>query len=728
MASAVHQYPWPESGLGEQLQARRHDPLSFLGRHAEGQYCVVRAYLPHAEIARIGEQGPWLSRVAGTDLFEWQGNTAQVPARYRLHWANKQGGWASTWDPYCFPPQIPDYDLHLFNQGRHWHIYRLLGANAWQCDGVAGTLFAVWAPNADRVSVVGDFNGWDGRVHPMQVRGSSGVWELFIPETPANEVYKYEIRNRHTGQVALKADPYARRFESPPRTASLTSGSETYAWQDQSWMAARRNHDWLHAPLSVYEVHAGSWRRHPDGREYSYRELAEYLVPYVRDLGFTHVELMPVMEHPFGGSWGYQVIGNYAATSRYGSPDDFRYLVDQLHQAGLGVILDWVPAHFPSDDHALAQFDGSALYEHEDPRRGKHPDWDTLIYDYGRAEVRNYLLASALYWLEEFHADGLRVDAVASMLYLDYSRKPGEWLPNSHGGRENLEAIDFLRELNRVVHEQHPGVVVIAEESTAWPQVTRPTHLGGLGFSMKWNMGWMHDTLGYLRKDPIHRLYHHDKLTFGLLYNFSENFLLPLSHDEVVHGKGSLLNKMPGDDWQRFANLRLLMAYQWTYPGKKLLFMGGEIAQAREWDHDRELDWHLLQHASHAGMQKLVADLAQLYRKLPALHRGDFDAGGFQWLDCHDATQSVLSFLRCDGDEHVIVVLNFTPVPRTNYRIGVPTAGDYQEILNTDSSFYGGSNIGNLGRRPTDAVAWMGQEQSLNLNLPPLGAVILRNY
>jgi 1,4-alpha-glucan branching enzyme len=625
--------------------------------------------------------------------------------------------------PDSFAPQISPFERQVFGEGHHWHAYRFLGANPRTVDGVQGTLFATWAPGAQRVSVVGDFNGWDGRRHVLQ-RHAGGIWERFLPGVRAGAHYKFEIVGRD-GELRLKADPYGRKFQSAPETASLVEGPSAHAWGDDAWLAARHTRDWLHAPMSIYEVHLGSWRRATDGRPRNYRDLAIELVPYAQELGFTHIELMPVSEHPFEGSWGYQTLGNYAPASRHGTPDDLRWFVDRCHQGGIGVILDWVPAHFPRDAHGLVWFDGGPLYEYGDPRRGEHPDWDTLIYDYGRPEVRNYLLASALAWLEEFHFDGLRVDAVASMLYLDYSRKPGEWLPNRDGGRENLEAIEFLRELNHVVHERHPGAPVIAEESTSWPLVTRPTFAGGLGFSMKWNLGWMHDTLDYFRLDPVHRRYHQDRLTFSQLYAFSENFVLPFSHDEVVHGKGSLLSRMPGDDWQRFANLRLLFSYQWTHPGKKLLFMGQEFGQRPEWSHETGLDWAALEDPRHAGVRRLVADLNRLYRERPALHRHDFDAEGFAWIDCRDREQSVLSFLRLAGPEFLVVVLNMTPVVREGYRIGVPAAGSYRELLNSDSSAYGGGNVGNLGRVPAVPGSLHGQPFSLSLTLPPLAALIL---
>ncbi|MFM1891634.1 MAG: hypothetical protein RLZ44_711, partial [Pseudomonadota bacterium] len=676
------------------LEARHHDPFAVLGRHERGERAEVRVLLPGARDVRLPDQEIALQRRSGTDLFEWQGASDRVPQHYRIAWTDAQGQRQLRHDPYCFGPQIGDLDLHLFGQGRHWHAYQFLGAHLRSVAGVPGVSFAVWAPNAERVSVVGDFNAWDGRVHPMRSRGGSGVWELFIPDIDAGALYKFELRGRG-GVVFLKADPYAQRWQHRPETACMVVGEPSHPWGDRDWMAGRETFDWQHRPMSIYELHLGSWAR-ADGDFLGYRELAERLVPYVSELGFTHIELLPVTEHPLDASWGYQTTGYFAPTSRFGSPEDFRWFIDHLHQHGIGVLLDWVPAHFPRDQFALASFDGTPLYEHEDPRRGEHRDWGTLIFNYGRNEVRNFLLASALYWLEEYHIDGLRVDAVASMLYLDYSREPGDWVPNQYGGRENLEAVAFLRELNEVVHQRFPGAIVVAEESTAWPQVSRPTWLGGLGFSMKWNMGWMHDLLAYTSKDPVFRHYHHDLLTFGLLYAFSENFVLPFSHDEVVHGKGSMIGKMPGDDWQQFASLRLLYAMQWTYPGKKLLFMGSEFAQRAEWNHDAELEWDLLQYESHRGVLDLVRDLNRLYRDDPALHHLEFKPEGFEWIDCHDASQSVLSYLRTDGQGHyTAVLLNFTPVPREGYRIGLPCGGWWAEVINTDSASYWGSNLGN---------------------------------
>jgi 1,4-alpha-glucan branching enzyme len=559
----------------------------------------------------------------------------------------------------------------------------------------------------------------------MRILGGSGIWEIFIPGVEVGSLYKYEILNRNTNQISVKTDPYAQQFEFRPQTASVVVDEAEYTWNDDTWMTKRPKHDWLHEAMSTYEVHLGSWKRDAQGNFLNYRDLAHELVDYVTYMGFTHIELLPITEHPLDASWGYQTTGYFAPTSRHGSSDDFRYFIDYCHQHNIGIILDWVPAHFPKDDFALARFDGSALYEHEDPRKGEHRDWGTLIYNYSRNEVRNFLLSSAYFWLEEFHLDGLRVDAVASMLYLDYSREEDDWVPNQYGGNENLEAIDFLRELNTVTHEQHPGTVVIAEESTSWPQVTRPTWTGGLGFSMKWNMGWMHDILSYMQQDPIHRRHHHDQLTFGMLYAFTENFMLPFSHDEVVHGKGSMLNKMPGDEWQKFANLRLLYTFMFTYPGKKLLFMGCDIAQGTEWNFNQSLDWYVLDYSYHKGIQTLVKDLNKLYVKHPALFQHDFDNQGFEWIDCHDVEQSIISFTRKTEQETLIVILNFTPVPRENYRIGVPRPGTYHEIFNSDSEYYAGSNTGN-GYIVSEDTPWMNQEQSLNLTIPPLAGIVLK--
>jgi 1,4-alpha-glucan branching enzyme len=708
----------------ERLQrGRHHDPFALLGRHPDGADAVVRALLPEAERAWLVEADTPLERLEGSDLFTWRGPARACPERYRLRLDLKGGGRVEVWDPYAFPPQIGDLDLHLFREGRHHHAWRFLGARPWRADGIDGVLFATWAPNAARVSVVGDFNRWDGRRHPLRSRGGSGVWELFIPGLGPGTLYKFELLNRQSGALQVKSDPYGRQFEFRPATAAVVAPDRAHAWNDGDWLARRARWDWLHAPVTIFEVHLGSWRRH-DGRYLTYRELAAELVPYVADLGFTHIELLPVTEHPYDGSWGYQATGYFAPTSRHGSPDDFRHFVDACHAAGIGVFLDWVPGHFPRDAFALARFDGTPLYEHADPKRGEHRDWGTLIFDYGRNEVRNFLLASALFWLEEMHIDGLRVDAVASMLYLDYSRDPGDWTPNVHGGRENLEAVAFLRELNEVVHGNFPGALVMAEESTSWPQVSRPTDRGGLGFSMKWNMGWMNDTLAYFAQDPVHRKFHHDKLTFGLLYAYSENFILPLSHDEVVHGKRSLLDKMPGDPWQRFANLRLLFTAMYAMPGKKLLFMGNEFAQGREWNEGHALDWHLLERPQHAGVHALVRDLNRLLSRHPALYRDDFSSGGFAWIQCDDADNSTLVFERCGDGESLVVCLNFTPVVRRGYAVGVATPGVYGELFNSDSRHYGGGDLGN-GRVASTPVGCHGRPHRLTLDLPPLAGVIL---
>ena len=613
--------------------------------------------------------------------------------------------------------------LYLFNEGRNYQAYRLLGAQLTP----AGTVFRVWAPNAGSISVVGDFNGWAGGVDVLHSLGASGVWEATVPAAVPGSLYRFEIINRHSGEKLIKSDPYGRGFELRPGSAAYVVPPSGHAWGDGDWLARRAAWDWQRAPVNIYEVHPGSWMRHPDGKPYLWRELAERLIPYAVAQGYTHLELLPVTEHPLDESWGYQTTGYFAATARYGSPDDLRAFVDACHQAGLGVILDWVPGHFPQDDWALARYDGTALYEHEDPRLGLHADWGTHIFNYGRHEVRSFLMSSAHWWLSEFHFDGLRVDAVASMLYLDYSRKAGEWLPNKYGGRENLDAIDFLKELNAMVHGEFPGALTIAEESTAWPQVSRPTYVGGLGFSMKWNMGWMNDSLRYFQRDPIHRRWHHDELTFGQIYAYSENYVLPFSHDEVVHGKGSLFGKMPGDDWQRFANLRLLLAWQTFTPGKKLSFMGNEFGQRREWSEARELDWGLVAEPGHAGVQRLSADLNALYRDCPALHTQDFESCGFAWIDCHDSAHSILSWLRWGRDgSFLVVAVNFTPEPKTGYRIGVPQAGRYAEIRNCDSAYYGGSNLGNGGALDAHVGEWMNCPANLEITLPPLGAVVLQ--
>jgi 1,4-alpha-glucan branching enzyme len=703
------------------------DPHRILGAHEADGGVVVRAYRPEAKTVRVQPAGVEAELKDPSGLWEALLPTAKLPLEYELEVEYADGNTFTMRDPYSFLPTLGELDIHLVMEGRHEQLYERLGAHVREIDGVTGTAFAVWAPNARSVSVVGDFNSWDGRLHPMRSLGSSGIWELFVPGVDSGQKYKYEIRAQD-GRLRIKADPVAFATEMPPANASVVYRSR-HEWADEEWLQARAQKDWLREPVSIYEVHLGSWRRNPleDNRALSYLELADELAAYVTDLGFTHVELMPVMEHPFSGSWGYQVTGYFAPTSRFGSPDDYRCFVDRLHRNGVGVILDWVPAHFPRDDWALAQFDGTSLYEHSDPRIGAHPDWGTLIFNLSRNEVRNFLLSNALYWLREQHGDALRVDAVASMLYLDYSRKAGEWLPNMFGGRENLEAVDFIKLMNETVYGREGGIFTAAEESTAWPGVSRPTYLGGLGFGFKWNMGWMHDTLLYFQKDPVYRRFHHHTLTFSLMYAFSENFVLPLSHDEVVHGKRSLLDKMPGDRWQKFANLRSLYAYMWAHPGKKLLFMGGELGEWEEWNYDGSLHWNLLEYAEHQGVQSLIRDLNRVYRSEPAMYEVDFDPRGFRWLEANDAANNVLAFARLDehGERPVVCVLNLSPVPRYEYRVGMPKCCRWRELLNTDSAFYGGTGVGNMGGVEAEPVPWHDQPFSAQLTLPPLGAVWL---
>jgi 1,4-alpha-glucan branching enzyme len=702
-------------------------PHDLLGAHDVGDGAVVRTYRPDAESVVVvvdGEEPVTAERTDDRGFFEARLGTRAGAGTYRLHVTYPGGASFDLADPYAFWPTLGDVDLHLAGEGRHEELWRRMGAHTMEVDGVAGTAFAVWAPSARSVRVVGDFNSWDGRLHPMRLLGSSGIWELFVPEVSSGQYYKFELITAED-RLLTRADPFAFWAEVPPGQASRVFSSR-YEWGDADWLAARRSWDALRSPMSVYEVHLGSWR-HQDGRPLGYRELAHALADHAGGMGFTHVELLPVAEHPFGGSWGYQVTGYFAPTARFGTPDDFRYFVDHLHQRGLGVIVDWVPAHFPRDEFALARFDGTALYEHLDPRMGEHPDWGTLVFNFGRNEVRNFLVANALYWIEELHIDGLRVDAVASMLYLDYSRRPGEWVPNVHGGRENLEAVEFMKELNAVVYGRNPDVMTIAEESTAWPGVSRPTHLGGLGFGFKWNMGWMHDTLSYFSRDPVYRRYHHNELTFALMYAWSENFILPLSHDEVVHGKRSLLDKMPGDRWQKFANLRALYGVMWAHPGKQLLFMGQEFGQWREWSEQRPLDWHLLGEDDHAGLQHLVADLNARYRELPALWQRDHTPEGFRWIDANDADNNLLAFLRF-GDEDappVACILNMSPVPREGIRMGLPQGGHWREVLNTDAGAYGGGNVGNYGGVDADEQPSHGLPASAVVTVPPLGAVWL---
>jgi len=725
-----------------------HDPFSVLGLHPCASGVVVRALVPAAESVAIvlpagvstnpSRSGSAttlapdaipdivpMTRCHSDGFFEVALDDLTFP--YRMEVAYPKDHTLRILDPYSFPPFLSDFDLHLFGEGQDLHLYDKLGAHPRFHCHTPGVAFSVWAPNAVRVSVVGNFNGWNGLAHPMRARGASGVWELFIPELVEGEYYKYEIATA-SGNLLLKSDPYSIRMEHRPRTASVVYQLPEPEWTDQEWMESRATSDPFQSPMSIYEVHLSSWMRVPEegNRSLSYEEHADRLVDYVVDMGFTHVELMPILEHPLDESWGYQVTGYFAPTSRYGSPANFQALVNRFHQRGIGVILDWVPAHFPTDAHALARFDGTALYEHEDPRLGSHPDWGTLIFNYSRNEVRNFLVSNALYWLERFHIDGLRVDAVASMLYLDYSREPGEWIPNRYGGRENLEAIEFMKQLNTVVHQQAPGVLMIAEESTAWPGVSRPVHLGGLGFGYKWNMGWMNDILTYFSGDPIYRKYHQDSLTFGLVYAFTENFILPLSHDEVVHGKRSLLDKMPGDIWQKFANLRLLYGFMFAHPGRKLLFMGGEFGQWSEWNSGRSLDWHLLENTSHKALQDFVKALNVCYRNEPALYRSDTRAESFEWIDFQDTANSVVSFLRHSDDTSLVCVCNFTPEPRFDYQIGVPDPGHYDEILNSDSNLFGGGNIGNLGGASATETPAHGRAWSIQITVPPLAVVYFK--
>jgi 1,4-alpha-glucan branching enzyme len=714
------------------------DPFAVLGRHpttVDGRPAiVVRTMQPFASrVELVTPNGVTaMERRRREGLFEATVPLEATPShdvvyRLRLHDGTHVH---EIDDPYRYGQVLTDFDLHLLNEGTHYRAWEKLGSHRVTIDGVAGVHFAVWAPNAQRVSVIGDFNRWDGRAHPMRKLVPSGIWEIFVPDLPEGACYKYEVRTT-AGHLLEKADPYARRFEVPPRTASVIWTEGRYEWGDTDWMRDRASFgEWHERPMSVYEVHLGSWRRVADegDRFLTYRELADQLIAYVREMGFTHIELMPVMEHPFSGSWGYQVIGFFAPTSRFGTPDDFRYFVDQCHRHGIGVVLDWVPGHFPKDRHGLAQFDGTSLYEHADPRKGEHRDWGTLIFNYGRNEVRTFLMSNALYWLEEFHLDGLRVDAVASMLYLDYSRNQGEWIPNQYGGRENLEAVAFMQQLNTETHGRVPGTITIAEESTSWPAVSRPTYVGGLGFTYKWNMGWMHDMLEYVRQDPIHRRWHHGQITFSMLYAFTENFVLPFSHDEVVHGKRSMLDKMPGDVWQKHASLRALYGYMFGHPGKKLLFMGAEFGQWREWNHDGSLDWHLLDDPMHAGLRRWVQDLNHTYQREPSLHQVDFEGTGFSWIDCNDNENSVVSMIRKarNAQDFTVIVVNFTPVPREGYTIGVPESGWYREVLNSDGAMYGGSNIGNGGGLMAEEQPSHGFEHSLKLTVPPLGFVLLK--
>ena len=725
--------------IGQLVEGRHENPFELLGPHEVSESgrraSAVRVFLPHSDrvwlidSAHGGAMQP-MRRIHPAGLFEAirPSPNGERVAGYMIQAVDQHGKKNVMHDPYCFPHLLTDYDFHLLNEGTHWQCYNRLGAQLRTVDGVDGVNFAVWAPNATGVSIVGDFNDWDGRRHPMRKHIPSGFWELFIPAVGEGVLYKFQIR--HHDRTFEKSDPFGFAAELPPRTASKVAGLDEYQWQDQQWIKRRAEVNWLEQPLSFYEVHLGSWRRPGDdpGRWMTYRELAQQLVDYCKEMGYTHIELLPVSEHPLSASWGYQTVGYYAVTSRYGSPQDFMHLVDLCHRNGIGVLVDWVPAHFPRDGHGLRRFDGTALYEHADPRQGEHRDWGTHIFNYGRHEVRNFLISNALFWMDKYHIDGIRVDAVASMLYLDYSREDGDWLPNQYGGRENLAAISFLKELNEQCHLQHPGVLTVAEESTAWPSVSRPTYVGGLGFSLKWNMGWMNDTLGYIQHEPIHRKYHHDELTFSLIYAFHENFVLPLSHDEVVHMKGSLLDQVPGDLWQKFANMRLLLSYMWTHPGKKLLFMGSDFGQWNEWDFDSSLQWDLMQWQSHQGLSKCLADLNRLYRRQKALYELDFDGAGFEWIDCHNWEESTLSFIRRAKDpaDFLVVCCNFTPIPRAGHRLGVPEDCWYEEIFNSDSQYYAGSDMGNGPGVMARPIASHGRPASIEITLPPLATVVFR--
>jgi 1,4-alpha-glucan branching enzyme len=729
--------------LNEQIEliinSSHWDPFQVLGAHFikidKKDVLAFRAFIPDAQAVYIVDQNNEknvypMKKIHDDGFFEAIVKEKSKIFPYKLKKVLNDGSSTTFYDPYCFPPVLTEFDLHLIGEGTLYKKYERLGAHVTTLEGVEGVSFAVWAPNAVRVSVIGDFNRWDGRIHPMRVRSSTGVWELFIPGLKEGDIYKFEIKSRYSGFIAEKSDPYAFLSEIRPRTASVVYDINRYKWNDSKWMTARAEKNWLESPIAIYEVHPGSWKRVPeeDNRFITYREMADDLIPYIKDMGYTHIQFLPLSEHPLDESWGYQTIGYFSATSRFGTPEDLMYFIDKCHQNNIGVIMDWVPAHFPKDAHGLAFFDGTALYEHGDPKKAEHRDWGTLIFNYGRGEVANFLLSNALFWFDKYHIDGLRVDAVASMLYLDYSRQPGDWIPNEYGGNENLEAVAFIRRFNEISHQYHPGVLTIAEESTAWAMVSRPTYVGGLGFSLKWNMGWMHDMLTYFTHDPLYRKYHHDSLTFVLLYAYTENFVLALSHDEVVHGKRSLLDKMPGDFWQKFANLRLLYGYMYAQPGKKLLFMGGEFGQWSEWDCTRSIDWHLLEHEPHQKLLAWVKDLNSYYKSEPALYENDFENAGFEWIDFHDYENSVVAFVRYArySFDHVICVFNFTPVTRHNYRIGVFKKGYYKEVLNSDSEQYWGSNVGNLGGIYTDDYWWQGKAFSLSVNLPPLSALIFK--
>ncbi|MDN3652504.1 1,4-alpha-glucan branching protein GlgB [Thalassotalea ponticola] len=717
------------------LQARHPNPFGFLGMHANAQgYLQINCFVQDAiSVSVVDTNGKVVARL---DKVDEAGLFTKVTRRKKhftyLLKAKFNDGEKTFVDPFSCTPVLGDLDICLFNEGKHKRPYQKLGAHVIEHDGVKGVSFAVWAPNASSVSVVGDFNRWDGRVHPLRKRVEAGIWEIFIPHNScangiaAGNHYKFEIKDQYGHLLPLKADPYGAQAQFRPDTSSVISAPSEFDWQDDAWLNSRAARNAYDAPMSIYEVHLGSWQRDDNNQFLNYRELADRLIPYTLQMGFTHIQLMPVSEYPFDGSWGYQPVGLFAPTARFGSAQDFKYFVDACHSAGLGLLIDWVPGHFPVDAHGLSRFDGTCLYEHEDVRKGFHPDWNTLIYNYGRTEVTNFLCASAMHWLDNYHIDGIRVDAVASMLYLDYSRKEGEWLPNEHGGNENLEAVAFLQQFNEQLYADYPGAFSVAEESTSWPGVSKPTSMGGLGFGYKWNMGWMNDTLQYMGRDPIHRQYHHSEISFGLVYAFDENFILPLSHDEVVHGKGSILARMPGDEWQRFANLRAYYSFMWTHPGKKLLFMGCEFGQANEWNFDQSLDWHLLEHGYHQGVQQLIKDLNRLYKETPALHQLDCQAQGFAWVDHENAGQSVYSYIRYgkDGSNPVLVVCNFTPTVHHQFRLGVPKAGYAKEIFNSDASIYGGSNVGNLDGVHSQANQWQGFAQSIDITVPPLATVV----
>ena len=707
-------------------------PSTVLGRHSGGDRVSIRTFRPWAKSIELVNESSGecveMEQVDAAGLFVAELDKRWIETSYHFVAQTIDGATEVYGDPYVYPPLLTEYDIFLFGQGRNQAIYEKLGAHSRNIAGVSGINFAVWAPNCYKVALVGDFNRWDPRTHPMEINGDSGIWEIFVPFLELGSNYKFEIRSHHDGYRGEKSDPYAFFAETRPKTASIVYDIDAYPWQDDDWMKSRAENDPLTSPMNIYELHLGSWKRGADSGFLNYREAANELVPYLTEMGYTHLELLPVAEHPLDASWGYQITGYFAPTSRFGRPDDFMYLVDSCHQAGIGVILDWVPAHFPKDGHGLNYFDGTHLYSHEDARQGEHPDWGTMIFNYARNEVRNFLISNALFWLKKYHIDGLRVDAVSSMIYLNFSREDGQWLPNKYGGHENIGALEFLREFNEVVHAEAPGAVTIAEESTAWPMVSRPTYTGGLGFTLKWNMGWMHDTLEYMSHDPVHRRFHHHQITFALLYAFSENFVLPLSHDEVVHMKGSLIGKMPGDYWQKFAGLRLLLGYQYTQVGKMLNFMGNEFGQFAEWSEARSLDWHLLEYEKHAQVHKWVKDLNHFYRAQPALWELDFDPAGFRWIEANDADYGVYAYLRfaADNGDFLVIVMNCTPVVRENYRIGVPEAGDYREKLNSDSSIYGGSNVGNQGGVHSQPSPSHALPHSISLRLPPLAILILK--